>query len=464
MSLTKIESPMVQMMRKETWKAELRKMKETRTQITNAGKPSFPVNVYDYYGIEYVGNITIGTPEQSFEVVFDTASSEVWVPDYSCAPTPEPECDRSECDSGLDKISESLTTEEENKVYITEAEERKLFEEEIHKFLKDIIMLTSFNNPSDSFTKALVKRPQHFARYGNGEAEGFYGNDTVRFGGIGTNQLIVPGAHFGQAELITGYFTEHPIDGVFGLGFPILCTEEVVTPFQRAYDLQLIDPVFTVFLKHANESQYMYQLTKFLVEEDKFGGMFTFGGVDEEHCEKAITYETLTEAAYWKFKSLPQRFTESWWRRDNYSRRTAMHNGGSSSGRITQAEKEFETSDIPTLGVIILTRIARALHEAQPQGQAGFTCMDHIQTVSRVIEVCREYRLPFVLTFVDYEKAFDSVEINAILPALVDQGVLVPYVRTLVNWDVPAKSTGGYSSRTSSTSVPKLENILDDSG
>ncbi|ETN78734.1 eukaryotic aspartyl protease [Necator americanus] len=127
--------------------------------------------------------------------------------------------------------------------------------------------------------------------YGNGEAEGFYGNDTVRFGGIGTNQLIVPGAHFGQAELITGYFTEHPIDGVFGLGFPILCTEEVVTPFQRAYDLQLIDPVFTVFLKHANE-----------IEEDKFGGMFTFGGVDEEHCEKAITYETLTEAAYWKFK------------------------------------------------------------------------------------------------------------------------------------------------------------------
>ena len=52
--------------------------------------------------------------------------------------------------------------------------------------------------------------------------------------------------------------------------------------------------------------------------------------------------------------------------------------------------------------------------------------MDHIQTVSRVIEVCREYRLPLVLTFVDYEKAFDSVETNAILSALVDQGVTLP--------------------------------------
>ncbi|KAK6750494.1 hypothetical protein RB195_002457 [Necator americanus] len=44
------------------------------------------------------------------------------------------------------------------------------------------------------------------------------------------------------------------------------------------------------------------------------------------------------------------------------------------------------------------------------------------KTVSRVIEICREYRLPLVLTFVDYEKAFDSVEMNAILSSLVDQG------------------------------------------
>ncbi|KAK6758528.1 hypothetical protein RB195_016012 [Necator americanus] len=75
---------------------------------------------------------------------------------------------------------------------------------------------------------------------------------------------------------------------------------------------------------------------------------------------------------------------------------------------------------------IILTRISRTLDEAQPQEQVGFrqgfSCLDHIQTVSRVIEVCREYRLPLVLTFVDYEKAFDSVETNPIVSALVDQG------------------------------------------
>ncbi|KAK6750182.1 hypothetical protein RB195_002276 [Necator americanus] len=85
---------------------------------------------------------------------------------------------------------------------------------------------------------------------------------------------------------------------------------------------------------------------------------------------------------------------------------------------------------------IILTRIAGTLDEAHPQEQAGFrqvfSCLDHIQTVSRVIEVCREYRLPLVLTF-DYEKVFDSVETNAFLSALVGQGVDASYVRTLAN-------------------------------
>ncbi|EYC07358.1 hypothetical protein Y032_0071g614 [Ancylostoma ceylanicum] len=86
---------------------------------------------------------------------------------------------------------------------------------------------------------------------------------------------------------------------------------------------------------------------------------------------------------------------------------------------------------------IILTQISRTLDEAQPQEQAGFrqgfSCMDNIQTVSRVIEVCREYRLPLVLTFVDYENAFDSVERNSILSASVDQGVDASYVRTLAD-------------------------------
>ncbi|VDM76289.1 unnamed protein product [Strongylus vulgaris] len=60
------------------------------------------------------------------------------------------------------------------------------------------------------------------------------------------------------------------------------------------------------------------------------------------------------------------------------------------------------------------------LEEVIRKENSIYNCVDHIQTVSRVIEVCREYPLPLILTFVDYEEAFDSVETNAILSALVD--------------------------------------------
>ncbi|KAL6723082.1 hypothetical protein Aduo_018125 [Ancylostoma duodenale] len=70
----------------------------------------------------------------------------------------------------------------------------------------------------------------------------------------------------------------------------------------------------------------------------------------------------------------------------------------------------------------------------EPHAPFSFTRTEtEIQPVSMVIEVCRAYRLPLVLTFVDYEKAFDNVETNAILSAVVDQGIDASYVRTLAD-------------------------------
>ncbi|EFP12210.1 hypothetical protein CRE_04246 [Caenorhabditis remanei] len=41
-----------------------------------------PQNVNDYGGIEYLRNITIGTPPQPFLVVLDTGSAYLWVPSF----------------------------------------------------------------------------------------------------------------------------------------------------------------------------------------------------------------------------------------------------------------------------------------------------------------------------------------------------------------------------------------------
>ncbi|XGW22067.1 hypothetical protein V3C99_004770 [Haemonchus contortus] len=77
----------------------------------------------------------------------------------------------------------------------------------------------------------------------------------------------------------------------------------------------------------------------------------------------------------------------------------------------------------------------RTLDEYQPIEQTGFrknfSCMDNIQAVTQLIERSREYRLPLALLFVDYKKAFDTVEINAVLNALAQAGVDPAYVHLL---------------------------------
>ena len=61
---------------------------------------------------------------------------------------------------------------------------------------------------------------------------------------------------------------------------------------------------------------------------------------------------------------------------------------------------------------IITTRLEKKLDEHQPREQAGFrskySTIDHI---------------PVCVAFVDYEKAFDSVQTQAILTSLQEQGI-----------------------------------------
>ncbi|EYC39481.1 hypothetical protein Y032_0654g1186 [Ancylostoma ceylanicum] len=82
---------------------------------------------------------------------------------------------------------------------------------------------------------------------------------------------------------------------------------------------------------------------------------------------------------------------------------------------------------------VILNRIERTLGEGQPCEQAGFrkgfSTIDHIHTVTRLIEVSREYKMPLCLTFIDLRKAFDTVETGAVLEALGNQGVTTQYIR-----------------------------------
>uniref|UniRef100_A0A914Q2U9 Reverse transcriptase domain-containing protein n=1 Tax=Panagrolaimus davidi TaxID=227884 RepID=A0A914Q2U9_9BILA len=78
---------------------------------------------------------------------------------------------------------------------------------------------------------------------------------------------------------------------------------------------------------------------------------------------------------------------------------------------------------------VITNRVVAAVEvsHALPPEQAGFrkcySTVDHIYSLNQVFEKCREYNMPLYVIFIDFKKAFDSVELPAIWEALERFGV-----------------------------------------
>jgi len=236
MPLHRIESRMTKMIKAGTW-AEYVKLKEFYRHSARA-VVSQPVNDYD--DLEYLGNITIGSRNsQTFVVVLDTGSANLWVPDLTCA---------ASC-NGKRKFDSA---------------------------------------PSTTYTR---NGQAWSITYGTGSARGFLGVDTVRFGSAGTPQLVVPTTTFGQATSIAAFFAQDPIDGILGLAFQSLAVDNVVPPLINAINQGLLDaPIFTVWLQHKGSA------------ENVRGGIFTYGGLDPAHCGAVIAYQPLSSATYFQFR------------------------------------------------------------------------------------------------------------------------------------------------------------------
>ena len=80
-------------------------------------------------------------------------------------------------------------------------------------------------------------------------------------------------------------------------------------------------------------------------------------------------------------------------------------------------------------------RLEKKLDENQPREQAGFrskySTTDHIHAINQFKEKCREYNTPLCVAVVDYEKAFDSVQTQAILTSLQEQEIEDVYIEIL---------------------------------
>uniref|UniRef100_A0A914D6D3 Peptidase A1 domain-containing protein n=1 Tax=Acrobeloides nanus TaxID=290746 RepID=A0A914D6D3_9BILA len=123
--------------------------------------------IRDYSDMEYVARIYIGTPGQPFDVIPDTGSSTLWVPDFDC---------------------------------------------------KICSMKNRFNS-SQSSTYRSTNETWDMA-YGDGSrANGIFGVDTVVIGD-GSDNFVLPRTTFGQAVYENDRMVDDPtIDGILGLGF-----------------------------------------------------------------------------------------------------------------------------------------------------------------------------------------------------------------------------------------------------
>jgi hypothetical protein len=213
------------------------------------------LGMMDYNDMFWLGNITIGTPEQGpYSVNFDTGSADLWVVDKSCGVDPRSIRTYKQCNS-----------------------------------------TTQFNQ---ALSTSYVPDGRKFGiGYGDGSyAVGFQGIDTVKIADVnGTSPLVIPNAGFAQAYNVDRFTLGSPMAGILGLGFQCSSTNYVAPPFISAVQQQLVaQSVFSIYLEtESSEST--------TVDAAPAGGTFTFGGLDSTNCGDVVGWSDLTSKQFWQF-------------------------------------------------------------------------------------------------------------------------------------------------------------------
>jgi cathepsin D len=192
--------------------------------VGQGGKDNIPMTNFE--DAQYYGPVSIGTPAQTFNVVYDTGSSNVWVPGTGCT---------SGC-SG-----KTLYDHTKSSTYVANG--------------------TAFN-----------------IQYGSGPVSGFLSKDKVCIGSMCVTK------DFAEVTDVSGLgpaFSLSQMDGIVGFAFDTISVDHLTPFFQDVIkNGEAAQPVFGVYL--SNKSGVSGEMTLGGLDDNMYSGSFTWVPVTHE--------------------------------------------------------------------------------------------------------------------------------------------------------------------------------------
>jgi len=174
--------------------ASQRRATLSKLLASSNGSPAVPLT--DVQDTEYYGEVEIGSPAQKFQVIYDTGSSNLWVPSKGC----------TNCKSHAASYDSSKSSK-------------------------------------------YVKNGQDFRlQYGTGSCNGFLSRDDVTLGG-----LTIEGFTFGEVtQEAADVFGAAPFDGILGMGVPAAAVDHTPMPMDMLVQQKKIEHNIFAFYLSSN--------------------------------------------------------------------------------------------------------------------------------------------------------------------------------------------------------------------